>query len=226
LFLVGGTGGLLSRLSRSLDRKDVPTDYGASWTTLFLSPVVGALGAWAGILLIGLAHSLNVLGSALAANWNNPHDPMTLAVALLFGFSERLLSSIFGELENKAGVKSSDGSTSQQDFGNKNASASSAATKGAKTSSVQQSELRIVTSAVLPKAEVGRDYRVQLQTSGGSGNPVWKLQDGESLPDGLTLETEGLIAGKPVTARDCAFVLEVSDSTAKQTQQFTITITL
>ena len=55
LFLVGAAGGLISRLSRSLDRKEVPTDYGASWTTLFLSPVAGGLGAWAGILLSGLA---------------------------------------------------------------------------------------------------------------------------------------------------------------------------
>jgi hypothetical protein len=102
LFLIGGAGGLISRLSRSLDRKDVPTDYGASWTTLFLSPVAGALGAWAGILIAALAVSANVLGSALTVDWNRPDSPMTLAVALLFGFSERLLDSVFDKLESKA----------------------------------------------------------------------------------------------------------------------------
>ena len=38
LFVVGAAGGLISRMSRSLNRKDVPTDYGASWTTLFSAP--------------------------------------------------------------------------------------------------------------------------------------------------------------------------------------------
>ena len=51
LLLAGAVGGLLSRLSRSLQRADVPTDYGASWTTLFLSPVVGAMAGWSGVLL-------------------------------------------------------------------------------------------------------------------------------------------------------------------------------
>jgi hypothetical protein len=39
-FLIGAAGGLLSRMGRALYRDDVPTDYGASWTSLFLSPVV------------------------------------------------------------------------------------------------------------------------------------------------------------------------------------------
>jgi hypothetical protein len=105
LFLVGATGGLLSRLSRSLDRKDVPTDYGASWTTLFLSPVAGALGAWAGILLSGLAVNLNVLGPIFKVDWSEaPCEPTTLAIALAFGFSERLLDGVFDKVEEKTGV--------------------------------------------------------------------------------------------------------------------------
>jgi hypothetical protein len=105
LFLVGATGGLLSRLSRSLERKDVPSDYGASWTTLFLSPVAGALGAWAGILISGLAVQLNVLGSVFNVDWSTaPCEPTTLAIALAFGFSERLLDGVFDQLVGKTGV--------------------------------------------------------------------------------------------------------------------------
>jgi hypothetical protein len=47
LFLIGATGGLLSRLSRSLDRKDVPTDYGASLDDTVSQPsgrCVGCVG--------------------------------------------------------------------------------------------------------------------------------------------------------------------------------------
>ena len=44
LFLVGGTGGLLSRLSRSLERKDVPTDYGVFLDHTISQPGGGCLG--------------------------------------------------------------------------------------------------------------------------------------------------------------------------------------
>jgi hypothetical protein len=101
LFLVGAAGGLLSRMSRSLDRKDVPTDYGASWTYLFLSPVAGALGAWAGILLSEILQQANVLGLTFKATWQNPMDPKTLGIALVFGFSERLLDGVLDKLVGK-----------------------------------------------------------------------------------------------------------------------------
>jgi hypothetical protein len=72
LFLLGASGGLLSRLSRSLYRQDVQTDYGASWTTLFLSPVVGALTGWGGVLLVVLAIKLQVLGPLFTSiTWDN-----------------------------------------------------------------------------------------------------------------------------------------------------------
>jgi hypothetical protein len=103
LFIVDAAGGLISRLSRSLDRKDVPTDYGASWTTLFLSPVAGAVDAWAGVLLSGLAVKLGVLGAVFNADWSDSCHPITLGIALLFGFSERLLDGVFDKLVEKTG---------------------------------------------------------------------------------------------------------------------------
>jgi len=102
LFIAGATGGLLSRLARALKRADVPSDYGASWTTLFLSPIVGALSGWFGILLVVLLAKLQVLGTAFQAiEWGCPLAPLTLAMAFALGFSERLFDGIVSSLEDK-----------------------------------------------------------------------------------------------------------------------------
>jgi hypothetical protein len=104
LFIAGAAGGYLSRLARTLKRADVPTDYGASWTTLFLSPIVGALSGWFGILLIVvLADSkFNVLGTAFqTVKWCNPLAPIPLGLAFALGFSERMFDGIISSLEDK-----------------------------------------------------------------------------------------------------------------------------
>jgi hypothetical protein len=104
LFIAGAAGGYLSRLGRTLKRADVPTDYGASWTTLFLSPIVGALSGWFGILLIVvLADSkMQVLGAAFqAVKWCCPLAPFTLGLAFALGFSERLFDGIISSLDDK-----------------------------------------------------------------------------------------------------------------------------
>jgi hypothetical protein len=43
----------------------------------------------------------NILGTALNVDWCNPFEPGTLAVALLFGFLERLFDSFAGQLQDK-----------------------------------------------------------------------------------------------------------------------------
>jgi Carboxypeptidase regulatory-like domain len=104
LFIAGGAGGYLSRLARTLKRADVPTDYGASWTTLFLSPIVGGLSGWFGILLIVVLADtrFNVLGAAFqAVKWCAPLAPFTLGIAFAMGFSERLFDGIISSLEEK-----------------------------------------------------------------------------------------------------------------------------
>jgi len=104
LFICGAAGGYLSRLARTLKRTDVPSDYGASWTTLFLCPVVGALSGWFGILLIVvLADSkLNVLGTAFqSVKWCCAMAPIPLGLAFVLGFSERLFDGIISTLEDK-----------------------------------------------------------------------------------------------------------------------------
>jgi hypothetical protein len=105
LFLAGAAGGFLSRLMRAIRREDLPLDYGASWTTLFLSPLFGALVAWFGIALITLSThpNVNLLGDAFRlVDWNTPMAPATLAVAFLLGFSERFFDSVVGAVERRA----------------------------------------------------------------------------------------------------------------------------
>lgn len=70
---IGAVGGLISRLTRSLkERKAIPTDYGAYWTSFYLSPVFGALAAWVGILLIVGLVELNLLsGPFERVQWGN-----------------------------------------------------------------------------------------------------------------------------------------------------------
>jgi hypothetical protein len=96
LFIAGAAGGYLSRLSRALQRADVPTDYGASWTTLFLSPIVGALSGWFGILMI-----VAVGDSRFQIRWEGPVAPVTLGVAFALGFSERFFDSVMSGVEEK-----------------------------------------------------------------------------------------------------------------------------
>jgi hypothetical protein len=90
LFATGAAGGYLSRLSRTLKGANVPTDYGASWTTLFFSPIVGALSGWFGTLLGAGFQSVQ---------WTAPLTPITLASAFALGFSERLFDGIVASIE-------------------------------------------------------------------------------------------------------------------------------
>ena len=198
-FLLGATGGLLSRLSRSLERKDVPTDYGASWTTLFLSPVAGALGGWTGILLATLAVKIGVLGSVFAVDWTDPYGPVTMSVALLLGFSERAFDSILTKLEDKV------------------------AGQGSSNQGAQEAGLKILSGPNLIEGTVSQSYRLELKASGGSGALNWSKKDG-SLPDGLTLNSSGVISGTPTKQGTFNFTLEVADKMSKQSQSFTIKV--
>ncbi len=95
LVLVGAAGGFLSRLSRVLYKRPLPNDYGASWGPLMLAPVAGGLGGWFGVLLVGALNDagFNVIAAdTLNISWKAGVTPVNLAVAFLFGFSERLLN--------------------------------------------------------------------------------------------------------------------------------------
>ncbi len=108
LFIAGAVGGFLSRLMRQLTRANVPSDYGASWATLFLSPTAGALAGWFGCVLIMLLSDKHIgvlSGPLLAINWDAPNTAPVIGAAFLLGFSERLFDRIVGQLENTVAEK-------------------------------------------------------------------------------------------------------------------------
>ena len=202
LFLVGALGGLMSRLMRSLSREDVPTDYGASWSTLFLSPVVGALAGWSGILLVIVGVEFNILGSALKFDWCNTFNPVMLGLAFVLGFSERFFDGILGQLDRKVNEPASPPPSSPPPL-----------------------PLTIVTTAVLPEGKGDQPYSQALAASGGTPPYKWTLVSG-TLPAGLNLDPSGQISGKPTAKGSAKFTLQVSDAGAKtQKLEFTIVIT-
>lgn len=210
LFVVGAAGGLLSRMSRSLNRKDVPTDYGASWSTLFLSPVAGALGGWTGILLADLATELKILGPVFNADFTMPCNHRTLAVALVFGVSERLLDGVLDKLDEHTQASSTSKPQSQ----------SPPITTAAQTAAGPK-----VTDKKLKNAKVGQPYSEQLEAAGVSGKATWSTSD--TLPQGLKLNPDGSISGQAAgPAITASFTVEVKDAANKSdTHKFILVVT-
>jgi hypothetical protein len=103
LFAAGAVGGFLGRLMRTLKRRNIDgDDYDAYWTTMFVSPLVGALAAWTGILLVELGVKLNVLGSTFnGVTLETGYGNFALGVAFLLGFSERFFVKILKPLEEE-----------------------------------------------------------------------------------------------------------------------------
>lgn len=107
LVMAGAVGGILSRLQRELQRREVPSDYGLSWSVLFLSPVTGALSGWAGLLLLQALQRLDVINlkGLLPAGLDlTAPTGAVLGVAILFGISERLLDRLVRQAENEIAV--------------------------------------------------------------------------------------------------------------------------
>jgi hypothetical protein len=99
--LAGAVGGFMSRLSRALKEETDATDYSAFWTTLFLSPLLGALTGWSGVLLLSLGTELGVLGDAFGKTpWTSSGHVAPLAAAFLFGFSERFFYGVVSKVES------------------------------------------------------------------------------------------------------------------------------
>ncbi|MER8092722.1 hypothetical protein [Streptomyces goshikiensis] len=90
--LLGGLGGFLSPLIGVM-RSQRPT----SWGVLVLAPVGGALAAPGGLFLVRMLADpeLNLLAQVFLHNsWGAPAQPISLAVALFFGFSGTLFSRL------------------------------------------------------------------------------------------------------------------------------------
>jgi hypothetical protein len=110
ILMAGAVGGVLSRLQREFSEREVPSDYGLSWSVLFLSPVSGALSAWAGVLLMQALQKLHVidLSALLPANVDLTHPPgAILGVAIVFGISERLLDRLVRQATDEIAARPS-----------------------------------------------------------------------------------------------------------------------
>ena len=105
LFLAGAIGGFLSRMMRMLKSSTNTTAAeGEAWVTLFISPLVGALAGWTGVLLIIVTNAgmtIDVAGGQDAASrvleLSSSH--YALGVAILLGFSERYFDRLISRLD-------------------------------------------------------------------------------------------------------------------------------
>ncbi|HET9530178.1 MAG TPA: putative Ig domain-containing protein, partial [Blastocatellia bacterium] len=68
-----------------------------------------------------------------------------------------------------------------------------------------------ITTRELPRGSVGTTYSQNLGASGGQTPYSWSLQSG-NLPDGLTLNQSGIIAGTPERPGTSSFVLRLTDA--------------
>ncbi|MBN2092107.1 hypothetical protein JW964_20985 [candidate division KSB1 bacterium] len=99
-FILGAAGGFLSRFSRIQKTKDAITDYGTYWTSLFFSPVVGAISGWAGVLLVIWGSQNNILGQGLESiSWDAKPGIAGMLTPFVLGFSERLFSKLITNYE-------------------------------------------------------------------------------------------------------------------------------
>uniref|UniRef100_Q01RC5 Ig family protein n=1 Tax=Solibacter usitatus (strain Ellin6076) TaxID=234267 RepID=Q01RC5_SOLUE len=81
-----------------------------------------------------------------------------------------------------------------------------------------------VTTASLAGGTVGALYSQTLAASGGLGDDTWTVTVG-ALPTGLTLSTDGTIAGTPITAATSNFTVQAKDTLgATATKQLSIVI--
>ena len=199
LFVSGATGGYLSRMARQLKRADVPSDYGASWTTLFLSPTGGALSGWFGILLIVLMADSSLLGAAFQQiEWSLPLAPLTLGLAFALGFSERLFDGIISSLEDKVDSDRQAATQPKQSI------------PPSKPAPTPQSQL-IISTTTLSDGAPQTPYQATLQATGGTAPLTWSVTP--ALPAGLTPDpATGVISGTPPAASQTQITITVTDS--------------
>ena len=80
-----------------------------------------------------------------------------------------------------------------------------------------------ITTTSLTGGTVGTVYS-QTLTATGSGTITWSLAEGSSMPDGLTLNSNGTITGTPSTAGTNAFTVTAKNAYGDDSKQLTLTI--
>ncbi len=106
LLVAGGFGGLLSKLRSMIKNPDSSNDYGFSWSTLFLAPLVGALTGWAGTYLVIVMTYADIFGDgivkALNIHCQTGLSPTLIIIALVFGYSAGLFEKMMSRVEEYA----------------------------------------------------------------------------------------------------------------------------
>ncbi|WP_345971911.1 hypothetical protein [Sulfurimonas diazotrophicus] len=105
LLVAGGIGGLLSKLRSVIQKPDIPNDYGFSWSTLFLTPMVGVLTGWAGLYLVIVFVEVDIFGTLfkeiLSGSQGCPSAALMI-IALVFGYSAGLFEKMITKVETYA----------------------------------------------------------------------------------------------------------------------------
>lgn len=105
LLLYGAIGGLLAKLRGMIRQGKNAADYGASWSSLFLMPMVGAITGWAGTLMVialgweGIIIDLIPEGEPMDLDCID-EVPMGIAIAILFGYSASLFEKVVARFES------------------------------------------------------------------------------------------------------------------------------
>ena len=82
----------------------------------------------------------------------------------------------------------------------------------------------VTTATQLPGAVVGSAYSQPLVASGGTAPYAWSVYNG-TLPDGLSLTSDGILSGTPTTAGGNSFSVLVTDNVAATNGKlFTLTV--
>ena len=96
--------------------------------------------------------------------------------------------------------------------------------KALKDSGVIHAAPLAIATKKLPAARVGRRYRVQLRTDGGSRPVTWARLAG-ALPSGLTLSAAGVLTGTPLKPGWASATLKVTDGSGRTvTQRFAVVV--
>ncbi|MBQ9434036.1 MAG: S8 family serine peptidase, partial [Synergistaceae bacterium] len=75
----------------------------------------------------------------------------------------------------------------------------------------------------LPVPVIGLSYSVQLKMLNPNDEVTWSVSSG-NLPNGLTLNSSGLISGTPSTAGEYTFTVQASGTDIMETQEFSVRV--
>ena len=78
-----------------------------------------------------------------------------------------------------------------------------------------------ITTKSLPEGTVGESYTATLEATGN--NMTWSLDSG-TLPDGLTLNSDGTITGTPTAEGTSTFTVTATNSAGSVSKEYTLTI--